>query len=125
MSTDQRLLEDYIPIEAISKEARREKSIRKGHISTLHLWWPPGWRFMAPRHGGPKAQRCRRTAVRMTMRLTRSHLYAATNALANLAQEAGSIRVTVEATNPKGFDPIWLRNAVEEPLDEADVGWAG
>jgi adenine-specific DNA methylase len=29
---DQRL------IEAISNEARREKSIRKGHISTLPLW---------------------------------------------------------------------------------------
>ncbi len=39
MTTDQRLIEDYIPIEAISAEARREKSIRKGHISTLHLWW--------------------------------------------------------------------------------------
>ena len=39
MPTDQRLIEDYIPIEAISAEARREKSIRKGHISTLHLWW--------------------------------------------------------------------------------------
>jgi putative DNA methylase len=36
---DQRLIEDYIPIEEISAEARREKSIRKGHISTLHLWW--------------------------------------------------------------------------------------
>ncbi|MBN2390139.1 MAG: DUF1156 domain-containing protein, partial [Anaerolineae bacterium] len=36
---DLRLIEDYIPIEAISAEARREKSIRKGHISTLHLWW--------------------------------------------------------------------------------------
>ncbi len=39
MTTDQRLIEDYIPIEAISAEARKEKSIRKGHISTLHLWW--------------------------------------------------------------------------------------
>jgi adenine-specific DNA methylase len=37
--TDHRLIEDYIPIDAISSEARREKSIRKGHISTLHLWW--------------------------------------------------------------------------------------
>jgi hypothetical protein len=37
MTTDTRLIEDYIPIEAISAEARREKSIRKGHISTLHL----------------------------------------------------------------------------------------
>jgi putative DNA methylase len=39
MSDEQRLIEDYIPIEAISNEARREKSVRKGHISTLHLWW--------------------------------------------------------------------------------------
>ncbi|MBM4467723.1 MAG: DUF1156 domain-containing protein [Chloroflexi bacterium] len=37
--TDKRLIEDYLPIEAISAEARREKSIRQGHISTLHLWW--------------------------------------------------------------------------------------
>ena len=38
-TADHRLIEDYIPIEAISAEARREKSIRRGHISTLHLWW--------------------------------------------------------------------------------------
>ena len=36
---DRRLIEDYLPIQAISKEASREKNIRKGHISTLHLWW--------------------------------------------------------------------------------------
>ncbi|MCY2987749.1 MAG: DUF1156 domain-containing protein [Planctomycetota bacterium] len=36
---DMRLIEDYLPIEAISAEASREKSVRKGHISTLHLWW--------------------------------------------------------------------------------------
>ncbi len=36
---DRRLIEDYLPIKAISKEASREKSVRKGHISTLHLWW--------------------------------------------------------------------------------------
>src|SRR5437867_6968198 len=38
-SEDKRLIEDYLPIEAISAEASREKSVRKGHISTLHLWW--------------------------------------------------------------------------------------
>jgi putative DNA methylase len=37
--TDKRLIEDYLPIEAISAESSREKSVRKGHISTLHLWW--------------------------------------------------------------------------------------
>ena len=36
---DRRLVEDYLPIQVISKEASREKSVRKGHISTLHLWW--------------------------------------------------------------------------------------
>lgn len=39
MTDDLRLIEDYLPIEAISAEASREKSVRKGHISTLHLWW--------------------------------------------------------------------------------------
>lgn len=39
MTTDRRLIEDFIPIREISVEAAREKSIRKGHISTLHLWW--------------------------------------------------------------------------------------
>jgi len=39
MPDDRRLIEDYPPIEEISKEASREKSVRKGHISTLHLWW--------------------------------------------------------------------------------------
>ncbi len=39
MIDDRRLIEDYLPIVAISAEASREKSVRKGHISTLHLWW--------------------------------------------------------------------------------------
>src|SRR4030081_3399236 len=39
MEDDKRLIEDYLPIVAISAEASREKSVRKGHISTLHLWW--------------------------------------------------------------------------------------
>ena len=39
MNDDRRLIEDYLPIVAISAEASREKSVRKGHISTLHLWW--------------------------------------------------------------------------------------
>ncbi len=39
MTSDKRLIEDFLPIQAISAEASREKSVRKGHISTLHLWW--------------------------------------------------------------------------------------
>lgn len=39
MTDDRRLIEDYLPIQAISAESSREKNMRKGHISTLHLWW--------------------------------------------------------------------------------------
>ncbi len=34
-----RLIEVDLPIKKISNHARREKSIRHGHISTLHIWW--------------------------------------------------------------------------------------
>ena len=38
-ANDRRLIEDFLPIKEISAESSREKSIRHGHISTLHLWW--------------------------------------------------------------------------------------
>ncbi|MCI8809284.1 MAG: DUF1156 domain-containing protein [Oscillibacter sp.] len=34
-----KLIEVALPLEAVNKEAAREKSIRHGHPSTLHLWW--------------------------------------------------------------------------------------
>lgn len=34
-----RLIEVDLPIKRISAHSRREKSIRHGHISTLHIWW--------------------------------------------------------------------------------------
>lgn len=39
MQYPKRLIEVDLPIKAISAHARREKSIRHGHISTLHIWW--------------------------------------------------------------------------------------
>lgn len=39
MQYPKRLIEVDLPIKAISAHARREKSIRQGHISTLHTWW--------------------------------------------------------------------------------------
>ena len=38
-SYPKRLIEVDLPIFRISAHARREKSIRHGHISTLHIWW--------------------------------------------------------------------------------------
>src|SRR5437867_9092797 len=39
MTGRQKLIEVALPLEAINKASAREKSIRHGHPSTLHLWW--------------------------------------------------------------------------------------
>lgn len=39
MTYRKKLIEVALPLEAINKASSREKSIRHGHPSTLHLWW--------------------------------------------------------------------------------------
>jgi putative DNA methylase len=39
MRQTKKLIEVALPLEAINKSSAREKSIRHGHPSTLHLWW--------------------------------------------------------------------------------------
>lgn len=39
MTIRKKLIEVSIPLEEINKASAREKSIRHGHPSTLHLWW--------------------------------------------------------------------------------------
>ena len=39
MPTPKKLIESALPVKEISAESVRDKSIRHGHISTLHLWW--------------------------------------------------------------------------------------
>ena len=39
MNSKKKLIEVALPLEAINRESVREKSIRHGHPSTLHLWW--------------------------------------------------------------------------------------
>jgi putative DNA methylase len=39
MTPRKKLIEVSIPLEAINAASAREKSIRHGHPSTLHLWW--------------------------------------------------------------------------------------
>jgi len=36
---DKRFIEESFPIKEVSTESAREKNIRHGHISTLHIWW--------------------------------------------------------------------------------------
>uniref|UniRef100_A0A7C2P953 DUF1156 domain-containing protein n=1 Tax=candidate division WOR-3 bacterium TaxID=2052148 RepID=A0A7C2P953_UNCW3 len=37
--SEKRLIEVDFPLKEVSEESVREKNIRRGHISTLHIWW--------------------------------------------------------------------------------------
>ena len=39
MNKDKRFIEESFPVKEVSFESAREKNIRHGHISTLHIWW--------------------------------------------------------------------------------------
>lgn len=39
MTVKRKLIEVALPLDAINRESAREKTIRRGHPSTLHLWW--------------------------------------------------------------------------------------
>jgi len=124
---DKRLIEDYLPIEAISKEASREKSVRKGHISTLHLWWArrplvacraavygalvPASRF-TPKNG-PEEKRASLTRANAAKFVDRLCKYPGDPGTIAEAQrhilEAHADRLTVELAEAKadGHRPAW------------------
>ena len=75
---------------------------------------------VAPRVGpAPQVRR----EVNISFSATRDQLFKAFPALANLAEKSDGGRITVRVTGQSadGYDPSWLRNALEEPLDEADI----
>ena len=39
MNNDKRFIEESFPVKEVSAESAREKNIRHGYISTLHIWW--------------------------------------------------------------------------------------
>lgn len=61
--------------------------------------------------------------LRLSFRATRDQVFKAFPAIANLADrsDSGTVRITVESEAKEPLDPVWLRNAVHEPLDEADI----
>ena len=62
-------------------------------------------------------------SVQLAFDATRDQVFKAFPAIANLAEKAdgGKVKINVEAAAADGFDPSWLRNAVYEPLDEANI----
>jgi hypothetical protein len=76
----------------------------------------------APAPTGPEVSG-RKKRIAMTFEATREQVYKAFPAIANLADKSdgAKVSITVEGSSEAGFDPSWLRNAVDEPLDEADI----
>jgi hypothetical protein len=65
----------------------------------------------------------RRKRVTLSFEATRDQVFKVFPAIANLADKSdgAKVRIHVEGSSAAGFDPSWLRNAVDEPLDEADI----
>jgi hypothetical protein len=59
--------------------------------------------------------------VEIAFSADRNQLFTAWNAVANLADLAGKVSVTLRAESEKGFDRNKLQNGVVEPLKEADL----
>jgi hypothetical protein len=74
-----------------------------------------------PTGGGGGATVC--TSIRITFPASRDDVFKSFPAIANLADksDAGKIKITIEGQCAAGYDANWLRNAVEEPLDEANI----
>jgi hypothetical protein len=65
----------------------------------------------------------RKKRITLTFEATREQVFKVFPAIANLADKSdkAKVRIKVEGNAADGYDPSWLRNAVDEPLDEADI----
>lgn len=83
---------------------------------------PPGPTPTGPTPPGPRPPEPGKvTTVRIDMKVNKQTLYKTFNALGNLADIAGEIKIGVEAQSKEGFDRNRLRNAVKEPLEESGI----
>lgn len=69
---------------------------------------------------GP-GQPARRYVLDLT--LSKAQVFKAWSVIQNLSDRSKSMTVSIhlDAEAQDKFDPVWLRNAVEEPLDEAEI----
>lgn len=120
MQYPKRLIEVDLPIKRISEHARREKSIRHGHISTLHIWWARRplaacravicaalWPDTAP---GKDDAPCPHAFIKVAKR---EMLAWTTHERQELLSEESRPRFEAARRNSKNFDdPIELRQAL-------------
>ena len=81
-----------------------------------------GWVPVPPAStGGDTVTRERRIAL--TFEATGAQVYKSFSAIAKLADKSdgGRVRIHVEGMSKEGFEATWVRNAIYEPLEEADI----
>jgi len=90
--------------------------------STLPGPVPPGPTPPGPPSPGPTPPAgAPQRSVELSFTADRDQLFTAWSAMANLAEMAGKVSVTVKAESADGFDKSKLNNGVLEPLREADL----
>jgi Protein of unknown function (DUF499) len=82
---------------------------------------PPGTIPTSQPGSQPTGGSAVQTQVELTFNADRNQLFGAWNAIANLADLAGKVVVTVRAEKAEGFDKSKLQNGVIEPLREGDL----
>jgi hypothetical protein len=70
---------------------------------------------------GPTLPTATEKVVQVGFTANRDELYSAWNAIANLADMAGKVQVSIRAECEAGFEKSKLQNGVLEPLREADL----
>jgi hypothetical protein len=102
-----------IPATAIPGGASPQPAIGAGEALTPPGVLPPS----QPVSPNPAVDK----TVELTFDADRDQIFAAWNAVANLADLAGKMNVTLRAESEKSFDKAKLQNGVLEPLREADL----
>jgi len=102
---------------------QREIVTEVGTEKTLQLVEETPTQTDTPATGGPPdTKQQQKTSVVIKFKADPAQIYSSFKAIANLADKSDDkITIEVTATRKAGFDESWLRNAVEEPLEEAGV----
>ncbi len=78
---------------------------------------------VVPGTHAPAAIPSMRKRVRLIAQVDKSKVFKLYRVLQNLTDRSQRVEMSVEFTSEvdEAYDPVWLRNAVEEPLDEANI----
>jgi hypothetical protein len=91
----------------------------EGPAPTAPAGQPPTVGVVGSGGGKPKI----RTSIHIAFPGSRDDVFKSFQAIANLADKSdgGKVQVVIDGQCVAGYDPNWLHNAVEEPLDEANI----